>query len=320
MNPKTARISTTAQDSPWSAADVPRLDGRVAVITGANTGIGFETARVLAEHGAQVVLACRSGERARAAAARIAASTDADAAPETLELDLASLSSVRRAAEQLHDLHPGIDLLINNAGVMDVPYGTTEDGFESHLGINHLGHFALTGLLLPQLTREEGSRIVSVSSVVHARGQIDFDDLAYTRDYKPGPAYSRSKLANLLFAFELDRRLTAAGSPAASLAAHPGLSRTELYRYEEPVARVAVRLLSPVLMQSAASGALPVLRAATDPAAAGGTYYGPGGRKQYKGQPVVVDAAPAAHDEAAARRLWDESEKLTGVAFPRSSS
>ncbi|HXL93676.1 MAG TPA: oxidoreductase [Streptosporangiaceae bacterium] len=312
MNPKTARTSTTAQDSPWSAADVPRLDGRVAVITGANTGIGFETARVLAGHGARVVLACRSVERARAAAARIAAS--AVAAPEILELDLASLSSVRRAAEQLRELHPVIDLLVNNAGVMDVPCGTTEDGFESHLGINHLGHFALTGLLQPQLT--EGSRIVSVSSVVHARGQIDFDDLAYTRDYKPGPAYARSKLANLLFAFELDRRLTAAGSPTASLAAHPGLSRTELYRYEEPVARFAVRLLSPVFMQSAASGALPVLRAATDPAATSGTYYGPSGRKQYKGHPVLVDASPAAHDEAAARRLWDESEKLTGVAFP----
>jgi NAD(P)-dependent dehydrogenase (short-subunit alcohol dehydrogenase family) len=313
MNPKTAR---TAQESPWSAADVPRLDGRVAVITGANTGIGFETARVLAERGAHAVLACRSVERARAAAARIAVT--ADAAPEILELDLASLSSVRHAVEQLRDLHPGIDLLVNNAGVMDVPYGTTEDGFESHLGINHLGHFALTGLLLPQLTGTEGSRIISVSSVVHARGQIDFDDLAYTRDYKPGPAYARSKLANLLFAFELDRRLTAVGSPAAALAAHPGLSRTELYRYEKPVARVAVRLLSPALMQSAASGALPVLRAATDPAAAGGTYYGPSGRKQYKGHPVLVDAAPTAHDLAAARRLWDESEKLTGVAFPES--
>lgn len=318
MKPKTARTIATASDSPWSAADVPRLDGRVAVITGANTGIGFETARVLAENGAHVVLACRSVERARAAAARIAAS--ADAAPEILELDLASLGSIRRAAKQLRELHPGIDLLVNNAGVMDVPYGTTEDGFESHLGINHLGHFALTGLLLPQLTKAEGSRIVSISSVVHARGRIDFDDLAYTRAYQPGPAYARSKLANLLFAFELDRQLTAAGSPAASLAAHPGLSRTELYRYEKPVARIAVRLLSPVLMQSAASGALPVLRAATDPAAAGGTYYGPSGRKQYKGQPVLVDAAPAAHDEAAARRLWHESEKLTGVAFPEPSS
>jgi len=314
MNAKTARTATTAPDSPWSAADVPRLDGRVAVITGANAGIGFETARVLAGHGAHVVLACRSAERARAAAARIAVTTAA--APEILELDLASLSSVQRAAERLLDLHPGIDLLINNAGVMDVPYGTTEDGFESHLGINHLGHFALTGLLLPQLTQAEGSRIISVGSVVHVRGQIDFDDLKYTRDYKPGPAYSRSKLANLLFTLELDRRLTAAGSAATALAAHPGLSRTELYRYETPATRVMVRMLSPVLMQSAAAGALPVLRAATDPAAVGGAYYGPSGRKQYKGHPVLVDAAPAAHDEAAARRLWDESEKLTGVAFP----
>jgi NAD(P)-dependent dehydrogenase (short-subunit alcohol dehydrogenase family) len=302
----------TPSDSPWSTSDVPQLDGRVAVITGANTGIGFETAQVLAEHGARVVLACRSVERARAAAERIAVS--AEAAPEVLELDLASLSSVRRAVAVLREHHPGIDLLINNAGVMDVPYGTTEDGFESHLGINHLGHFALTGLLLPQLT--EGSRIVSISSVVHPRGRIDFDDLVYTRAYQPGAAYARSKLANLLFTFELDRRLTAAGSPATALAAHPGLSRTELYRYETPATRIAARLLGPVVMQSAAAGALPMLRAATDPAAAGGTYYGPSGRKQYKGHPVLVDAAPAAHDIAAAQRLWDESEKLTGVAFP----
>jgi NAD(P)-dependent dehydrogenase (short-subunit alcohol dehydrogenase family) len=302
-------------DSPWSEADVPRLDGRVAVITGANTGIGFETARVLAEHGARVVLACRSVERARAAAARIAVSTEAGL--EIVELDLASLSSVRHAAERLREAHPSIDLLINNAGVMDVPYGNTEDGFESHLGINHLGHFALTGLLLPQLT--EGSRIVSISSVVHRRGQIDFDDLRYTRAYTPAAAYARSKLANLLFSFELNRRLTAAGSPVTALAAHPGLSRTELYRYEKPVTRLAARLLGPVVMQSAAAGALPTLRAATDPAAAGGTYYGPSGKNQYKGHPVLVEPAPAAHDVVASQQLWDASEKLTGVTFPPAS-
>jgi NAD(P)-dependent dehydrogenase (short-subunit alcohol dehydrogenase family) len=310
MNPETA----VAPQSPWTTADVPRLDGRVAVITGANTGVGFETARVLAERGARVILACRSGERAQAAAARI--SVSAEAAPEVVELDLGSLSSIRRAVDVLREHHSSIDLLVNNAGVMDVPYGTTEDGFESHLGINHLGHFALTGLLLPQLTKAEGSRIVSISSVIHARGQIDFDDLLYSREYKPSPAYARSKLANLLFAFELDRRLTAAGSPAVSLAAHPGLSRTELYRYAEPVTRTAARMLGPIVMQSAASGALPTLRAATDPAAVGGQYYGPSGRKQYKGHPVLVDVAPAAHDMAAAQRLWDESQKLTGVAFP----
>jgi len=299
-------------DSPWSEADVPRLDGRVAVITGGNTGIGFETARVLAEHGARVVLACRSVERARAAAARIAVSTEAG--PEIAELDLASLSSVRRAVERLREAHPSIDLLINNAGVMDVPYRITEDGFESHLGINHLGHFALTGLLLPQLTG--GSRIVSISSVVHRRGRIDLDDLTYTRGYTPGAAYARSKLANLLFTLELNRRLTAAGSAVTALAAHPGLSRTELYRYEKPATRIAARMLGPLVMQSAAAGALPTLRAATDPAAAGGSYYGPSGRHQYKGHPVLVDAAPAAHDVTASQQLWDASEKLTGVAFP----
>lgn len=305
-----------AQRSPgssWTADDVPQLDGRVAVVTGANTGVGFETALVLARRGAHVVLACRSAERARAAAARI--TERCGAAPDILELDLASLDSVRHAAGQLSERHPSIDLLVNNAGVMDVPYGTTADGFELHLGINHFGHYAFTGLILPLLARAGGARIVNVSSVAHARGSIDFDDLGYARSYKPTPAYARSKLANLLFTFELDRRLAAAGHKTVGLAAHPGLARTDLYRHESLPARVALLVLNPILCQSAAMGALPTLRAATDPAAVGGAYYGPGGWKEYKGHPVPVEAAPAAHDEEAARRLWDASEKLTGVAF-----
>jgi NAD(P)-dependent dehydrogenase (short-subunit alcohol dehydrogenase family) len=313
---QTAAAAPAAASAKWSAADVPALTGRVAVVTGANTGIGFEAALVLARRGAQVVLACRSVERAREAAARIAASSEAAPTVEVLELDLGSLDSIRSAAGRLREKHPRIDLLINNAGVMDVPYGKTEDGFELHLGINHFGHFAFTGLLMPQLTTVPGSRIVNISSVAHDRGRIDFDDLAYTREYTPSRAYARSKLANLLFTFELNRRLAAASAPTTALAAHPGLSRTELYRHEKPAASLVIRLIDPFLMQDAAMGALPTLRAATDPAALGGMYYGPAGRRQFKGHPVPVEAVPAAHDAEVARQLWAESEKLTGVSFP----
>lgn len=300
----------------WTVGDIPPLDGRVAVVTGANSGIGFETALVLAQRGAQLVLACRSTERARDAAQRISASGDGLAAPEVLELDLGSLASIGRAAQHLREQHPRIDLLINNAGVMNIPRGTTEDGFETQLGVNHLGHFALTGLLLPQLTSVPGSRIVNVSSLNHTRGQIDFDDLAYAHGYKPNGAYSRSKLANLLFTFELQRRLEAADAPTAALAAHPGFSKTELFRHESAASVLFMRLLGPFLMQSATMGALPTLRAATDPRAVGGSYYGPGGSKELKGYPVVVQARETAHDRAVQQRLWTESEELTGVAFP----
>jgi len=313
---KSTPAAPAAASEKWSAADVPALTGRVAVVTGANTGIGFETALVLARRGAQVVLACRSAERARDAAARIAASGEGVPAAEVLELDLGSLDSIGDAAGELRERHPRIDLLINNAGVMDVPYGQTEDGFELHLGINHLGHFALTGLLMPQLTAVPGSRVVNISSVAHDRGRIDFDDLAYTREYTPSRAYARSKLANLLFTFELNRRLAAASAPTTALAAHPGLSRTELYRHEKSAVSLVIRLISPFLMQNAAMGALPTLRAAADPAALGGTYYGPAGRREFKGHPVPVEAVPAAHDAEVARQLWAESEKLTGVSFP----
>jgi NAD(P)-dependent dehydrogenase (short-subunit alcohol dehydrogenase family) len=246
-----------AASARWGAADVPALTGRVAVVTGANTGIGFETALVLARRGAQVVLVCRSAERARDAAGRIAASGEVASAVEALELDLGSLASIRRAAGELGERFPRIDLLINNAGVMDVPYGKTKDGFESHFGINHLGHFALTGLLMPQLMSVPGSRVVNVSSVAHDRGRIDFDDLVYAHDYQPSRAYARSKLANLLFTFELDRRLAAASAPTLALAAHPGLSRTDLYRYEKPAASLVIRLINPFLMQDAARGHRP---------------------------------------------------------------
>ena len=310
--------SPAASSGDWTEASVPSLAGKVAVVTGANTGIGFETARVLAQRGATVVLACRSETRAQAAAARIAALVPdtSGGAVETLPLDLASLESVRQAADTLLAQHPQIDLLINNAGVMDTPYSTTTDGFERQFGTNHLGHFALTGLLLPALLPVAGSRIVTVSSLAHRRGSIDFSDLAYTQGYKPDAAYCRSKLSNLLFSFALHTRLTAAEASPIAIAVHPGVARSELVRYESPFLRVVCALLWYVAFQSAAMGALPTLRGATDPAAVGGAYYGPDGRKEARGHPVLVSAIPDAHDSAAQERLWAESEEMTGVVYP----
>jgi NAD(P)-dependent dehydrogenase (short-subunit alcohol dehydrogenase family) len=213
-----------------SARKLPDQSGRTALVTGANTGVGFEVARALACHGATVVLACRDADRARNAAARIG--LDAPKADVRIEiLDLASLASVRRAADRINRDHPRIDLLVNNAGVMWTPRELTEDGFEKHLGVNHLGHFALTGLILPRLTPTPGSRIVVLSSPAHRRGIIDFEDLQSSRRYRPAKAYAQSKLANILFAYELQRRLEAAGAPTIALAAHPGGARSELNRH-----------------------------------------------------------------------------------------
>jgi NAD(P)-dependent dehydrogenase (short-subunit alcohol dehydrogenase family) len=309
---------------PWTAADVPSQAGRTAVITGGNTGIGFETARVLAERGASVVLACRDPAKAKAAAARIAdgARRAGDGGPDastarpgisTIRLDLASLASVREAADELRDRYAGIDLLINNAGVMDTPHGTTEDGFELQLGVNHLGHFALTGLLLDRMLHVSGARIVTVSSLNHTDGRIDFDDLQSERRYRRTAAYAQSKLANLLFTYELDRRLTAAGAQASASAAHPGFTRTELGRSLPGWLVVPYQITRLTMAHSAAKGALPTLRAATDPDAPGGGYYGPAGGE--RGFPERVSSHERSHDEQVQRRLWEESQRLTGVSY-----
>ena len=301
-------------DGRRTEAGVPDQSGRTAVITGANTGIGYEAARVLAARGARVVLACRDDAKARKAAARITGLVPG-AAVGTVQLDLASLTSVRAAAAQLRAGHAGIDLLINNAGVMMPPYGRTADGFELQLGVNHLGHFALTGLLLPSLVQVPGSRIVTVSSNNHRSGRIAFDDLQSERRYRRGAGYGQSKLANLMFTYELQRRLGAAGAPTIAAAAHPGLSRTELPRYLSLASRVSFVLLERPLAQSAAMGALATLRAATDPGAQGGDYYGPGGRGELRGFPRLVASSELSRDVAAQRRLWQESERLTGVTY-----
>jgi NAD(P)-dependent dehydrogenase (short-subunit alcohol dehydrogenase family) len=274
-----------------------------AVITGGNTGLGFETARALAGRGATVVIAARDPAKAAAAVDRIGAGVS------HVPLDLASLSSVREAAAELRARFTRIHLLINNAGVMMTPRGTTRDGFETQFGTNHLGHFALTGLLLDRMTAVPGSRVVTVSSLAHLGGRYPPRER-----YSPTMAYSDSKLANLLFAFELQRRLSAAGAETISLAAHPGYAQTGLLRHLPGPVRIASEMAGPLISQNAARGALPIIRAATDPDARGGELYGP--RWLTRGNPVRARAFGRAYDERAAAALWSESEKATGVSYP----
>ncbi|GIX29729.1 MAG: short-chain dehydrogenase [Porticoccaceae bacterium] len=295
----------------WSPLDLPEQRGRVAVVTGANSGLGLETARALAALGFRVVLAVRDRERGKAAARAIARGVQG-ADLRVAKLDLASLASVVRFADRLLARESRLDLLVNNAGVMAVPYGRTADGFERHLGINHLGHFALTAALFDLLAATPGARVVTVSSLAHRVGALDFADLHWQRRrYRRMQAYADSKLANLLFAFELARRLAASEYLLLSVAAHPGWSATRLQRHL-PWLRIA----NPLLGQSPARGALPVLRAALDPEAGNGAYYGPEGIGELWGAPRPVAAHRRAHDPETARRLWEVSEQLTGLRFP----
>jgi NAD(P)-dependent dehydrogenase (short-subunit alcohol dehydrogenase family) len=310
-----------SQGDRWTEADVPQQRGRTAVVTGANTGLGFETARVLAMRGAQVVLACRDLDRAKGAAARILGGGPQPAATppgdvQVVRLDLASLASVREAADEIGSAYGPVDLLINNAGVMWTPLRRTADDFELQLGVNHLGHFALTGLLLGAMLGRDGSRVVTVSSNAHKSGRIDFDDLQSQRRYRRGTAYGQSKLANLMFTYELQRRLAAAGAKTQALAAHPGKVKTELIRYLSGWMRVVDLIVEEPLGHSAAMGALATLRAATDPAARGAEYYGPSGRGELRGYPRLVASSDRARDAEAQQRLWRESERLTGVSYP----
>jgi NAD(P)-dependent dehydrogenase (short-subunit alcohol dehydrogenase family) len=299
--------------SKWTTADIPDQSGRTAVITGANTGLGYETAAALAAKGAHVVLAVRNLDKGRDAVQRITAATPG-ASVALQELDLTSLDSVRTAADELRDANDTIDLLINNAGVMMTPKSTTKDGFELQFGTNHLGHFAFTGLLLDRVLAAPGSRVVTVSSTAHrfVRG-IRFDDLQWERDYSRARAYGQSKLANLMFTYELQRRL--AGTNSIAAAAHPGGANTELTRNVPPLIAAATRPLER-FMQAADMGALPTLRAATDPGVLGGQYFGPDGFAEQRGYPKVVASTQASHDTDAQRRLWAVSEELTGVTFP----
>jgi NAD(P)-dependent dehydrogenase (short-subunit alcohol dehydrogenase family) len=300
----------------WTARDIPPQKGRLAVVTGANSGIGLIAARELARAGARVVLACRDTEKGAAAERQIKPKAP-DSLIEVAALDLASLESVRAFAKRSLAEHDGLDLLINNAGVMAPPRRTTADGFELQFGTNHLGHFALTGLLLDAMQGRQDARVVTVSSGAHRFGKMNFDDLQGKRKYGRWGAYGQSKLSNLLFCFELDRRLRASGSTVRSMAAHPGYSATNLQFAAPPMPdRLFMAFSNRVWAQSAEMGALPTLYAATQPGLEGGAYIGPDGFMEQRGHPTIVKARPSAYDEAAARKLWDISEELTGVKFP----
>jgi NAD(P)-dependent dehydrogenase (short-subunit alcohol dehydrogenase family) len=298
----------------WTADRIPDQTGRIAVVTGANSGLGLVTARELARKGALVVLACRNLDKGRDAHADVERAASGPA-PELEELDLASLDSVREFSRRFTANHEGLDLLINNAGVMAPPRRLTADGFELQFGTNHLGHFALTGLLLPHMEGREDARVVTLSSTAHKMGRIAFDNLNGERRYFRWNAYGQSKLANLLFALELDRRLRAKGSGVKSLAAHPGYAATNLQSAAAPlVDRLVMKVGNAVIAQNDEMGALPTLYAATEPGLEGGTYAGPDGVGEQRGHPKIVKPNRAARDKETARRLWDVSADLTGVS------
>jgi len=298
----------------WTEADIPDQTGRTALVTGANTGIGFEAARALAEHGARVLLGCRNPDKAADAQQRIG-QTAPDATVEVIELDVSSLDSVQQAAEAVRGTTDRLDLLINNAGIMMTPRWLSDDGYEMQFATNHLGHFALTGQLLNLVTGTVGSRVVSVSSNAHKFGKMNFDDLDGEKRYGRTRQYGMTKLANVLFIRELQRRLSAADLDTLALGCHPGGSDTELSRNLPAVLQRLQVVMTP-FTQSAQMGALPTLRAATDPTAQAGQYYGPGGMGELKGHPVVRETSKAARSDADAARLWEISEKRTGVTYP----
>ncbi len=293
----------------WTEADIPDQRGRVAVVTGANSGIGFETARALAEKGAEVVLGCRDAARGRDAFQRIL-QAHPDASVSLMTLDLSSLDSVRSFAAEIAEVHERVHVLVNNAGVMATPLRRTAEGFELQFGTNHLGHFALTGLLIDRITATESARIVSVSSLGHRIGRMDFNNLDASKGYRRWRVYGTTKLANLLFTYELQRRLRAAGHDTLAVASHPGWTATNLQR-----TTWSARLFNPILGMSPAQGAGPSLCAATAPDVTAASYWGPDGLMEMRGAPRRVESNARSHDEAAAKRLWEVSEELTGVRY-----
>ncbi len=292
----------------WTTDSIQDLSGKTAIVTGANSGIGLETAKALAGKGALVILPVRSAEKGKQANNEITGEFP-NAKIEILELDLSSLASIKSFVEAYSEKHTSLDILINNAGVMIPPYGKTEDGFELQFGINHLGHFSLTGLLLPMLLKSDSGRIVTVSSVAHRNGKINFDDLTWDqRGYKAGRAYGDSKIANLYFTSELARMLE--DTQVTVAAAHPGWTRTNLQKHSKFWSS-----LNPIFSQEPPMGALPTLRAATDENINNDDYYGPGGFLEIKGYPIKVNSNPLSKDKQIAKKLWDVSEKLTGIKY-----
>jgi NAD(P)-dependent dehydrogenase (short-subunit alcohol dehydrogenase family) len=299
---------------PWTENDILSQTGRIVIVTGANSGIGWDTARALAQKGATVIMACRNLQKANTAADQIKA-LNPSGHVEVMQLDLGDLDSVRAFATTFKERYQRLDLLINNAGVMVPPYSKTKQGFEQQFGTNHLGHFALTGLLLDTLNTTPNARIVTVSSGAHNFGIINFDDLNWERGYPPQRAYGQSKLANLLFTYELQRKLAAAGQKTIAVAAHPGWTGTNLQQHA-----AVIQFLNPIFSQPTALGALPTLYAATAQTVRGGEYFGPDGLFEMRGYPEKVDSNGRSHDEAIARRLWQVSEDLTHVTYDLNSA
>ncbi len=309
-------MSTSSQ---WTTANIPDLSDKVALVTGANSGLGYETALALAQKNALVIMACRSLAKGEQAAAQIRQQVP-DARLDLRQLDLADLDGVNAFAVEVRAAYDRLDMLINNAGVMALPYRETADGFEMQFGVNHLGHFALTGHLLEMLLATPGARVVTVSSMLHRGGQINFADLQGKKNYSKRGAYSQSKLANLLFAYELQRRLTAVSADVISVAAHPGYAATNLQEagpnmegstLQKRIMEIANKLFA----QSAAMGALPTLYAATAADVHGGEFYGPDGFGGMRGYPTCTESSPQSHDAATAVQLWQVSEDLTGVKY-----
>jgi NAD(P)-dependent dehydrogenase (short-subunit alcohol dehydrogenase family) len=301
----------------WTLDNAPDLTGKIIVVTGGNSGLGYESVKAFAMKGAEVVMASRTMEKGEEAKAEIIKAV-AQAKISVMELDLADLGSVRSFATAFRKKYKQLDVLLNNAGIMMSPYFQTKDGFEAQLGTNHLGHFALTGLLFDLLLKTPGARIVNVSSGAHKQGSMDFSNLQFEngKGYSPMKAYGRSKLSNLLFTYALQRKLEAADRGVIAVAAHPGIAMTNLSRYLEK--KWFLRLLLPLfkgMAQDQAMGALPQIRASVDPDVQGGEYYGPDGKGERKGYPVVVPSNAASHDKEDAAKLWEESERLTGVIY-----
>lgn len=301
----------------WTTNDIPDLTGKVIIVTGGNSGLGYESVRAFVEKGATTIMASRSLEKAETAKEEIL-DTKQLGDIKVMELNLSRLSSIRKFVEEFKSTYGHLDILLNNAGIMMTSYSLTEDGFENQLGTNHFGHFALTGLLFDLIKKTSGSRIVNVSSLAHKGGTFDFEDLNYNKgkSYDPMKAYRRSKLANLLFTYELQRRLTTAQYDTIAVAAHPGVSMTNLANHLKGSLMYKIfELIGGFMSHDPAAGALPQIRAAVDPNVSAAEYYGPGGFNEMKGHPVRVRSNNASHNLDYARKLWEVSELLTDVKF-----
>jgi NAD(P)-dependent dehydrogenase (short-subunit alcohol dehydrogenase family) len=297
---------------------MPDLSGKVILVTGGNSGLGYESVKAFASKRAEVILASRSTEKGESAKAEILKDVE-DGNIVVMQLDLGDLDSVRKFATDFMKKYKKLDVLLNNAGIMMTPYFKTKDGFEGQFGTNHLGHFALTGLLIDLVNKTPGGRVVNVSSGAHRNGVMEFSNLQYEngKGYTPMKAYGRSKISNLLFTYELQRKLESSKKDTLALAAHPGIAMTNLSRHME--GKIIFKLLTPLFKRMAQGpdmGALPQIRAAVDPGAKGGEYYGPDSKREWKGYPVIVQSNEASHNREDAAKLWEESEKLTGVKFP----